>query len=294
MPAPRSRHPDGAADRQTGGMWVRALVVVVTVVVLLLALAWTFQRRLVYLPDTSAVPPASDVLPGARDVVLETDDDLELGGWLVPPTGEPNEFTVLVANGNGGNREGRAPLAEALADAGFEVLLFDYRGYGGNPGSPSEDGLTRDALAAHGYLVETLGRSPQRLVYFGESLGGAVVARLATEHPPAAMLLRSPFTDLAATGQEHYPFLPVGLLLRDELPVRDLVADLDVPVTVVLGTEDSIVPPSQSREVADAAPGLVELVEVTGTDHNDAALVHGPDVVAAVETLVRAARSDGR
>lgn len=271
-------------------MWVRALVVLVTVVAVLLAGAWLFQRRLVYGPDTSTPPPAADVLPAATDVVLTTEDGLELGGWQVPAGSDPNGFTVLVANGNGGNREGRAPLARVLSTAGFEVLLFDYRGYGGNPGSPTEQGLARDAEAAYRYLVEDLGRPADRILYFGESLGGGVVTRLAVDHPPAGLLLRSPFTDLAATGQEHYPFLPVRLLLRDEFAVRDLVDELDVPVTVVLGTADSIVPPDQSRSVADAADDLVALVEIDGADHNDAALVHGPEVVAALLDLAAHAR----
>ena len=77
-------------------------------------------------------------------------------------------------------------------------LLFHYRGYGGNPGSPSEEGLARDVLAARAYVVEEAGVPAVRLLYFGESLGAAVVTELAVEHPPAGLLLRSPFVDLAS------------------------------------------------------------------------------------------------
>ncbi|MGH3924238.1 MAG: alpha/beta hydrolase, partial [Pseudonocardiaceae bacterium] len=130
------------------------VVVVLGVTVLMFGLAWSLQRRLIYLPDRAAPPPAASVLPGARDVVLRTDDGLELGAWYVPPSGPDRHVAVLVAPGNAGNRAYRAPLAARLSAEGLAVLLVDYRGYGGNPGSPSEDGLARDVRAAHRYLVE--------------------------------------------------------------------------------------------------------------------------------------------
>jgi uncharacterized protein len=169
------------------------------------------------------------------------------------------------------------------------VLLFDYRGYGGNPGSPSEEGLALDVRAARDFLIEA-GVPADRLLYFGESLGAAVVTELATEHPPAGLVLRSPFVDLAAVGSVHYPFLPVRALLRDRYRVAEQVADVRVPTTVVLGTRDSIVPPEQSRAVADAAAQLHRLVEVRGADHNDLALLDGDEVVDAVVELAERVR----
>jgi fermentation-respiration switch protein FrsA (DUF1100 family) len=192
---------------------------------------------------------------------------------------------VLVANGNAGDRALRAPLAAALAAHGLGVLLFDYRGYGGNPGRPSEQGLALDVRAAHRFLVEDAGVPPYRLVYYGESLGAAVVAELATERPPAGLVLRSPFVDLAAVGQVHYPFLPVRALLQDRFPTAEYIARVAVPVTVVYGSEDSIVPAEQSRAVAGAAVGLVRTVEIEGADHNDLVLLDGDDVVRAVVEL---------
>ncbi|MBE1496383.1 fermentation-respiration switch protein FrsA (DUF1100 family) [Amycolatopsis lexingtonensis] len=265
-------------------MVVRVLVVAVLVVVLVLGLVWVFQRRLIYLPDAGPVPAAASVLPGGEDVRLRTADGLELGAWYVRPRDREPSATVLVAGGNGGNRAGRAPLAAKLTEAGLAVLLFDYRGYGGNPGDPSEAGLALDVRAARGFLVEERRVSPERLLYFGESLGCAVVTELATAYPPAGLLLRSPFTDLAAVGAEAYPYLPVRLLLRDRFPVEEQVARVRVPVTVVLGGADSIVPPSQSRAVAAAASARV--VEIPGADHNDPVLLDGPELIEAVLALV--------
>jgi alpha-beta hydrolase superfamily lysophospholipase len=263
---------------------VRAGLVVAVVLAVLTGLLWGLQRRLVYFPDAGPVPAAGAVLPGARDVVLQTSDGLRLGAWFLPGR-DAEAPAVLVANGNGGHRGLRAPLAAALAGRGLAVLLFDYRGYGGNPGSPSEEGLARDVRAARASLLEEAGVPPDRLLYLGESLGAAVVTELATEHPPAGLVLRSPFVDLAAVGAAHYPFLPVRALLRDRYPVAERVAAIRVPTTVVLGGADSIVPPAQSRAVAAAAAGLHRLVEVPGADHNDRVLLDGDALVDAVVEL---------
>jgi len=260
------------------------VVAVLVVVLLLLALGWTFQRRLVYFPEGRDVPPAVSVLPGARDVELHTSDGLTLAAWHVPPQ-RGDGVTVLVANGNAGDRSVRAPLARALAHQGLGVLLFDYRGFGGNDGEPDEEGLARDVRAARAFLVDEAGIPPSRLMYLGESLGAAVVTELAVEHPPGAMVLRSPFVDLASVGRVHYPFLPVRFLLRDRYSLVEHLAVVTSPVTVVLGSQDSVVPPEQSRAVAKVAPGLVDLVEVPGADHNDPVLVAGDPLVRAVVDL---------
>ena len=259
-------------------------LILLALVGVLLVVMWVFQRRLIYLPSRGPVPEARDAIDGARDVTLETSDGLQLHAWFVPAPASGNGFTVLVANGNAGNRSLRAPLARALAVEGFAVLLFDYRGFGGNPGSPSEEGLARDARAAYRFLTEQ-GVPDERLLYFGESLGAAVVTELATEHPPAGLVLRSPFTDLASVGQVHYPFLPVRLLLWDRYPVVEHIRRVNAPTVVVYGTRDSIVPPEQSRAVARAAGGTTTVVEVEGADHNDLDLLNGRELIDAVVGL---------
>ena len=261
---------------------VRGVVVALAVVVLLLALVWTFQRRLIYLPAPAPVPAAGTVIPGARDVQLQTSDGLVLGAWLVPAAEPGRGVTVLVASGNAGDRSLRAPLARALAAKGLAVLLFDYRGYGGTAGRPSEVGLARDVRAARRFLTEQSGVAADRMLYYGESLGAAVITELAAEHPPAALVLRSPFVDLASVGRVHYPVLPVRTLLRDRYPLTEHLAKVRAPVTVVYGGRDSIVPPAQSRAVAGSAPRLRQLVEVTGADHNAPALLDGEVLVDAV------------
>ena len=269
----------------------RAALLATASVLALAALAvgalWIFQRQLIYLPDPEPVVAAATVLPGASDVVLRTEDGLELGAWYLPAdrAGAP---AVLVANGNAGSRQSRAPLAGRLAERGLSVLLFDYRGYGGNPGSPTEHGLALDVRAARRFLLQVAGVPEDRLLYFGESLGAAVVAELAREHPPAGLVLRSPFEDLASVGTVHYPLLPVRALLKDRYPVAQHVAEVAAPTTVVYGTADTVVPPAQSRAVAAAARRLCRLVPIAGADHNDLVLAEGDAVVQAVVELAGA------
>ncbi len=246
---------------------------------------WNLQRQLIYFPDASPVPPAGEAIDGARTVGLETADGLDLEAWFVPPPtdGRARGMAVLIAPGNGGNRLGRAGIAEDLRAVGFAVLLLDYRGYGGNPGSPSEEGLAADADAAVTALTG-LGYPPERTLYLGESLGTGVVAALQARTPPAGVVLRSPFPDLASVGAHVYPWLPVRLLLRDRFPVTEHLRGSSVPVTVIHGTADAVVPSGLSAEVARTVPVLVEEVVLPGVGHNDPQM-YGAPVVAAVTRL---------
>ncbi|PJJ57773.1 hypothetical protein CLV56_2011 [Mumia flava] len=261
--------------------------VVLGVLGAVVALVWSMQRTLIYFPDASAPPPADRVIAGATDVTFTTSDGLELAAWFVPPApAADRDLAVLVAPGNGGHRAGRADLAEALRARGFAVLLMDYRGYGGNPGDPTEEGLLSDARAAVGALASR-GYPPARTLYLGESLGCGVVAELQAEVPPAAILLRSPFVSLTEVGSHHYPYLPVRWLLRDRFEVASRLSDSSVPVTVVSGDADTIVPPEQSARVAEAAGTLVEHEVIDGAGHNDP-VMFGPRVADAAVRLADA------
>lgn len=280
-----------ASSGRSRRRFVWAPLAVLLLAGMVVAMLWALQRQLVYFPDAAPVPPAGQVIDGARDVTLRTEDGLELGAWFVPPSagGEPSlDMAVLVAPGNGGNRSGRADFARELSRVGLAVLLMDYRGYGGNPGKPSESGLAADALAAVQALGE-LGYPADRTIYFGESLGTGVVAALQARRPPAGLVLRSPFTDLADVGAHHYPWLPVRQLLRDRFPVVEHLASSEVPVTVIYADRDSVVPTQLSARVAAAAPTLVDEVVLRRADHNDA-VMFGPRVAQAVLRLAHRVR----
>ena len=263
-----------------GAVLTRVTAVVVLAAVVLMLLVWAFQRRLIYLPSREPVPAAARLLPRSEEVSFSTEDGLRLAGWFVP--GVPGAATVLVFNGNAGDRSARAPLAAALARTGVSVLLFDYRGYGGNPGSPSEAGLAADARAARDYLDSRPEVRSESVVYYGESLGAGVAIGLAVERPPAALVLRSPFTSLADVGRRHYPYVPVRQLLKDRYDSIGRIADLRCPILVVAGGADTIVPAGQSRRLYDAAPTPKRYVEIPGAGHNDLALLAGDALIREV------------
>ena len=258
------------------------LLALLALVVAVVLLAFLTQRRLLYFPDARAAF-AGD-LPG-HTVTLHTSDGLDLAAWYTPPRGADTGTRVLVCNGNAGNFADRAPLARALSARGMGVLLFDYRGYGGNAGRPSEVGLAADADAAQRWLAEH--GDGDRLVYFGESVGAAVAAGLAQRRPPAGLVLRSPFPSLAAAARVQL-HLPVGWLLRDHYRVTEAVRAASVPLLVVLAGDDEIVPPALGRQVYDAAPQPKRLIEIDGAGHNDRAVLDGDQMIAAIEDFVAA------
>jgi fermentation-respiration switch protein FrsA (DUF1100 family) len=188
---------------------------------------------------------------------------------------------VLVCNGNGGDRTLRVELATALNRMGMSVLLFDYRGYGGNPGRPTEEGLAADARAAQAWLAAQPG--VEQIVYFGESLGGAVAVGLAVQRPPAALVLRSPFTSLADVAAVHYPWLPLRRLLLDRYPSIERIASVRVPVLVIAGDRDDIVPARLSRQLYEAANEPKRWLLVPGAGHNDRDLLDGRQMLDGIE-----------
>src|SRR6266851_1895190 len=262
------------------------LLTLVAMIAVLLAVTWLCQRRLIYFPGSQDVPPVASILPGAEEISFDTPDGLRLSGWFAPPTVTVAGATVLVFNGNAGDRSFRAPLAAALNQAALSVLLFDYRGYGRNPGRPSEKGLLTDARTARAYVVSRDQVDAGRLVYFGESLGAAVAVALAAEHLPMALVLRSPFTSLPDMGRLYYPYLPTHLLLRDRFDSLGQIEHLTCPVLIIAGDQDRIVPQSQSRRLYDAAREPKRFVLIRGADHNDFELLAGGQLVGEVTRFI--------
>lgn len=226
------------------------------------------MRRFIYFPD-HRVPPRDPPGIEGEGVTLHTADGLALSAWYLPAGGGR---AAVLCNGNAGNRADRLPLSAGLQRRGLGVLSLDYRGYGGNPGTPGEEGLIADARAAADHLASRPGVS--RLVYFGESLGAAVLIGLAERRPPAALVLRSPFTSLPDVARAHLPLLPGGMI-DDRWDSIGRIASIDAPLLVLAGTADTVVPYGQSVHLFEAAPGPKRLVTFEGADHNDPVLTFG-------------------
>jgi fermentation-respiration switch protein FrsA (DUF1100 family) len=268
------------------------LVVAALVVLALLAVLYRAQRSLLYFPGSSA--PDADLLPVRGETVeLRTDDGLRLPAWFVAAVGAPGDEplpgpAVLVCNGNAGDRSHRLPLAVALSERGYHVLLFDYRGYAGNPGRPTEAGLRADARAAAAALAVRPEVDPDRIAYFGESLGAAVAGGLATERPPAALVLRSPPSSIAEVGRHHYPYLPiVEPLLLDRYRLAEQLRRVRAPLLVLVTERDEVVPAALSRRVFEAAAGPKRYAALAADHHNDPALFAGEQLLAEVAAFLK-------
>ena len=228
---------------------------------------FVLQRRLLFISDTSIPDPTRAGLPDADILHISTDDGLSLTAWHFPPN-EPNGFTVLLMHGNAGNIAHRADRVRRMRAVGWGVLLLEYRGYGGNPGSPSEDGLIRDARAGLAAL-HRLGVSPQRILLWGESLGTGLAVWLGSENPVAAVLLEAPYTSIADAAKRQYPFVPVRPLLKDHFDSLSRIGRVRAPILVMQGARDRLVPPAMGRALIAAAMAMTELWVAPDAGHED-------------------------
>jgi len=264
-----------------------AVVVLAIVMALFVALVLG-QRALLYFPDTSDPNASANRPVHSTDVSFVTADGLTLNTWLFQPLpGTARNIAVLFCPGNGGNRWSRADIGTDLAALGYTVLLLEYRGYGANPGKPTETGIILDAQAAVQFLHDK-GFPSNRLIFAGESLGTGVAVRLATIDQPAGVLLRSPYTSMVDMAKALYPFLPANLVLKDRYETMSYLPQVTAPLMVLAGSADELVPLSQSTAVADAAPNLFRFVVVPGATHNDP-IWGGEYFAQQVDTLARAA-----
>ena len=246
-------------------------------------------NTLLYFPDPAGVrvsPPADD---RREDVWFQTRDGERLHGWRVAGVRRPFGH-VLFCHGNAGSVVDRLPYARLLADAGLDVLLFDYRGYGRSTGHPSEEGTYADARAAREALLAREGVEPDHLLYLGESLGGAVAARIAVEHAPAGLILQSAFTSVRDVARLHYPFIPRAVV-PDAYPTLRLIRDLRAPLLVLHSARDEIVPLSHGQALHAAAPEPKRLHVFPHSGHADLLGKDGREWLTTITTWARDALS---
>ncbi|MCJ2187110.1 alpha/beta hydrolase [Novosphingobium beihaiensis] len=235
------------------------------------------QRAIIYpAPGGPVAIPA-----GFEKVHLKTGDGLTLtAAWHPARSGKR---TVLFFHGNGDTLPGAAAATRGLAEAGYGVLLADYRGYAGNPGKPTEAGLIMDGKAAEAFL-SAQGIKPESVILMGASLGTGIATQLAADRTPAALVLVSPFTSLADAGAAALPWAPVRLLMHDQFKSRDVIADMEAPVLVLHGADDRVIPFKQGRALANAAPHG-EFLRFDGNGHQLQFTAQAQDAI--VQWLVR-------
>jgi fermentation-respiration switch protein FrsA (DUF1100 family) len=230
---------------------------------------------LLYLPSRSLTAPESFGLQ-PEEVEFETEDGERLHAWWFRAKGDAIGH-VLLCHGNAGNIGDRLFHALYLTDAGLDVFVFDYRGYGRSTGSPEEEGTYRDARAARKALLERDGVDPDRILYLGESLGGAVALALAVEAPPRGLVLVSTFTSVRDMARTHYFLIPTAFV-PDAYPNLRRIQKLQCPLLVMHGDRDQIVPLEQGKTLFEAAPEPKRFHLFRGLGHNDLLLVAGREL----------------
>lgn len=260
-------------------------------------LLYVYQRDILYRPDVARPDPAIAELFGLQAVTLRTADDLELLAWYRPAEG--GKPTLVHVHGNGGNIAGRAIKLKPLLEAGYGLLLVDYRGYGGNPGKPDEPGLYRDGRAALAFLAAR--EVPRRsTVLYGESLGSGVAIQLAMEEaekglPFAGLVLEAPYSSIVELGAAHYPYMPVRLLITDQFRSAEKIGRVAAPLLIVHGDADPTVPMRFGRALFAAAAEPKRAFWAAGAGHNDL-FSHGAAeaVIAFIDSLPPAPQSQSR
>lgn len=242
------------------------------------------QSRLVYhpYPELSETPRYAGL--EYESVSLVTSDGLRLGAWYVAQDGARG--TVIFCHGNAGNISHRIGELVLWRHLGFNVLLFDYRGFGESQGRPDEEGTYRDCDAAWEFVTKVKGELPGRVVLAGRSLGGAVAIECALQHPPGALVVESTFPSLPDVGQRVYWFLPVRLLMRYRYASVDKVGRITCPKLFLHGTDDELIPLRMARRLFDAAAEPKSFIETHG-DHGSAGTTSGPEAVSRVDAFLR-------
>lgn len=243
---------------------VAALLIALGAYALIVGYMFFSQRHLLYLPDIKRVDPATIGIAGAEVTEIATPDGEKLVAWYAPaPPGRP---TVLFLHGNAGSIAERPHRFQYYRNAGFGVLYLSWRGYGGSTGQPSEHGLMIDANAAYDWLMRK-GVSPDRLLIVGESLGTGPAVQLAASRPVAALALEAPYTTMVDVARFHYGWLPVRLLLRDRFDSLDTIARVRVPIIMIHGDADPVVPFALGKQLFEAAPEPKQFVAIPGGTH---------------------------
>jgi uncharacterized protein len=232
-----------------------------------LLLLFIAQRVLMYHPSNIVPEPG---LYGASDmqvVKIATPDGFNLHCWWKPPT-RNDKTTFLYYHGNAGNIGDRAFKVRHFLDAGYGVLLVGYRYNAETGGKPSEEGLYIDGQAAYDF-VRSHGVPAGRIIAYGESLGSGVATKIATTNDVGAVVLEAPYTSIGDVAQTHYWYVPAKWLLRDRYDSLDRIDQLKVPLLILHGESDALIPVKFGRKLFETAHQPKEAHFVPGGGHAD-------------------------
>lgn len=236
-------------------LFMQIIFGLIVLYLLLTAAVYVFQRKMMYNPHRHVNTPHRDLSPRLDEVTLQTNDGLKLVSYYkAPKTTETGESypTILYLHGNTGPASDAAHKLIPIVEAGYGVLLLEYRGYGPNPGYPSEKGLIADAEAGLHFIHMKQGKQA-KVYYYGMSMGTGVANGLAERRPPAGLIQECGFTSMTNAAKVHYPMFPVRFLVKDSFDSERRIASLQAPLLVLHGEKDRTVPVEQGKKIFETA-----------------------------------------
>ncbi|MBI3006584.1 MAG: alpha/beta hydrolase [Ignavibacteriales bacterium] len=262
------------------------LVAAIAAILIWTLIAMLFEEKFIYFPTRypGGLYEESRFIPDVVDCWITTEDSVRIHAWFAPS--DSAIATLVMSHGNAGNISHRIDIIRRLQSSGFNVLMFDYRGYGRSEGSPSESGIYKDGRATFDYARSLRGVDTNKIIVWGTSLGGAVAVDVATQRRPAGMILESTFSSAADVAKVAYPFLPVHLVIQTRLNSFDKIPDVHIPILCMHGDRDSIIPFELGKKLHERANPPKEFYTIRGADHNDTYIVGGKEYIQTVKEFV--------
>ena len=216
---------------------------------LILLFMYIFQRTFMYHPNVKNTNP-TNIQFEYKEVYIDSEKDIKLKSWY--SYSSPNKKTVLFFHGNAGELSARIYKLNKFHDLDLNFLIISWRGFSGNKGKPTEQGLYKDAQSAVNWLEER-GINKKDIILYGESLGTGIAVELATKHQYSGIILESPYTSMIDMGKRFYPFLPIRILQKDKYNSLKKLNIIKSPILVLHGKSDTLVPFSMGKKIYDAA-----------------------------------------
>lgn len=239
------------------------ILVVFTVLTVVL---YIFQRNLIYYPDKTYAKPTDVGLSNVEEVNLTTPDNAKLINWYAKA--KPGNPTLLYFHGNAGNLANRKDRIALYQSHGLGIMMASYRGYSGGKGNPTEKDIIQDGLQVYDWLVSS-GVSPENIILYGESLGTGVAVQVASQRKTKAVILETPYASLAEIGANHYPYLPVHLLMTDRFESITFIKNINAPLLILHGWQDRTIPLQSAKKLFEAANQPKQMETYQNGQHND-------------------------
>lgn len=261
---------------------------VVFYVVLSPAVAMPFYNKMLFFPTKTHVT-AADTISGVtkENVNFASSGNCKLDAWYYP---HPNaRGAAIISHGNAGNISYRTPLISVLLKQNLSVLAYDYQGYGQSEGQPSIDNVCADGLAAYDYLTKQRGIAPEKVIVYGESLGGAISAHISTQRKVGAIILQSAFSSLPSIARRKMLLMklyPLFLYPKNKLDSAEMLSGKHPPLLIVHGDSDTIIPFAEAQRLYKLASEPKQLVDIKGANHNDVYPDHSEELGSAVSKFL--------